>query len=40
MLNHEKFKDLQRATEIKPFMNKYNLEGINIPPEKDDWKKN
>ena len=26
-------------TNIKPFINKYNLEGINSPSEKDDWKK-
>ena len=25
---------------MKPFINKYNLEGLDIPPiEKDDWKK-
>ena len=24
---------------IKPFINKYNWEGINFPSEKDDWKK-
>ena len=32
-------KDLQRITKIKPFVNKYNLEGINLPSEKYDWKK-
>ena len=26
-------------TKIKPFINKYNWEGINYPSEKDDWKK-
>ena len=26
-------------TKIKPFINKYNWEGINFPSEKDDWKK-
>ena len=31
-------KDPQRITKIKPFINKYNLEGINYPSEKDDWK--
>ena len=31
MLNHEKTKkeDLQRITKIKPFIDKYNREGIN-----------
>ena len=24
---------------MKPFINKYTLEGINFPSEKDDWKK-
>ena len=39
-LNHEEIKkDLQRIKKIKPFINKYNCEGINIPSEKDDWKK-
>ena len=39
-LNHEEIKkDPQRITKIKPFMNKYNWEGINFPSEKDDWKK-
>ena len=27
-------KDLQTITNIKPFINKYNLEGINFPSEK------
>ena len=31
-------KDPQRITQIKPSINKYNWEGINFPPEKDDWK--
>ena len=26
-------------TKIKPFISKYNWEGINYPSEKDDWKK-
>ena len=40
MLNHEEIKkDLQRITKIKPFINKYNWEGISFPLEKDDWKK-
>ena len=39
-LNYEETKkDPQRITKIKPFINKYNWEGINFPPEKDDWKK-
>ena len=32
-------KDLQRITKIKPFINKYNWEGINFPSKRDDWKK-
>ena len=39
-LNYEELKkDLQRIKKIKPFINKYNWEGINFPSEKDDWKK-
>ena len=32
-------KDPPRITKIKSFINKYNWDGINVPPEKDDWKK-
>ena len=40
MLNHEEIKrDLQRIIKIKPFINKYNWQGINFPSEKNDWKK-
>ena len=40
-LNHgEMKKDPQIITKIKPFVNKYNWEGINFPSEKDNWKKN
>ena len=40
MLNYEKIKkDSQRITKIKPFINKYNWEGVNFLSEKDDWKK-
>ena len=40
VLNHEEIKkDLQRITNTKPFINKYNWEGINFLPEKNDWKK-
>ena len=40
MLNYEEIKkDPQRITKIKPFINKYNWEGINFPSQKDDWKK-
>ena len=39
-LTHEEIgKNSERATKIKPFINKYKLEGINFPSEKDDWKK-
>ena len=39
-LNHEETKkDLPKITKIKPFISKYNSEGINFPPEIDDWKK-
>ena len=38
-LNYEEMKkDLQRITKIKPFINKYNWEGIYFPSEKNDWK--
>ena len=37
--NHKEIKkDPQRITKIKPFINKYNWEGINFPSEKDYWK--
>ena len=40
VLNHEEIKkNPQRITKIKPFINKYNWEGINFLSEKDDWKK-
>ena len=40
MLNHEEIKkDPQISTKNKPFINKYDQEGINFPSEKDDWKK-
>ena len=36
----KKFKKiLQRITKIKPFINKYNRQGINFPLAKNDWKK-
>ena len=36
-LNHLEIKKYpQRITQIKPFINKYNWEGINSPSEKDD----
>ena len=39
-LNYDKIgKNAERITKIKPFINKYNCEGINYPSEKDDWKK-
>ena len=32
VLNHKKIKkDPQRITKTKPFINRYNWEGINIP---------
>ena len=30
----------ERITHIKPFINKYNCEGIKYLSEKDNWKKN
>ena len=30
---------MQRITKIKPFINKYNLEGINFTSRKDNWRK-
>ena len=39
VLNHKEIKkDLQRIAKIKPFINIYNWEGINLTSEKDDWK--
>ena len=36
-LNHKQIKkDLHRITKVKPFVNKYNWGGINLPSEKDD----
>ena len=29
----------ERIIKIKPFISKYNWEGINYPSGKDDWKK-
>ena len=38
-LNYEEIKrDPQKITKIKPFINKYNCEGINFPSQKDDCK--
>ena len=34
-----KKKDPQIITKNTPFTTKYNWEGINVPSEKDDWKK-
>ena len=31
-------KDSQGITKVKPFINKYNWEGINLSPEKEYWK--
>ena len=40
-LNHEEIKkDLQRITKIKPFINKYNWEGIHFPSKRKRFKKN
>ena len=36
-LNHQK--NLQRISEIEPFINTYNWQGINYPAEIDDWRK-
>ena len=39
-LNYEEIKKgLQRITKIRPFIDKYNCEGINFLSEKYDWKK-
>ena len=39
-LDHEEIKKyLQRITKIKPFISKYNWEGMKYPSEKGDWKK-
>ena len=39
-LNREKLeKNPERIRKFKPFINKYNWKQINVPSEKDDWKK-
>ena len=39
-LNYEKIKEHpERITKMKPFIAKYNWEGIKYQSEKDDWKK-
>ena len=39
-LNYEEIgKHAKKNTKIKPFINKYNREGINYPSEKDDREK-
>ena len=39
-LNHEEIvKHPEWILKIKPFIDKYNWEGINYPSEKDDWTK-
>ena len=39
-LNYEGIKkDPQKIKKIKPFINEYNYKGINVPSEKDNWKK-
>ena len=40
MLNHERIKKYpEKITKVKLFINKYNWEGTNFPPQKDDSKK-
>ena len=31
-------KNLTRITKLKPFINKYNWEGMNLPSQRNDWK--
>ena len=39
-LSHEKIrKNPERLSKIKPFVDKYNLKGINYLSKNDDWKK-
>ena len=39
-LNHDKIKkDLQRVSKIKPFIDKYNWNDIDMPSTGKDWKK-
>ena len=38
-MRKSKEEDTQRITKTRPFINKYNLEGINFPSEKDYQKK-
>ena len=32
-------KDPQRVSNVKPFINRYNWDGIKYPPKIDDWKR-
>ena len=39
-LNHEEIgESRKRISKVKPYIDKYNWEGINHSSEKDDWKK-
>ena len=38
-MTKSKEEDTQRLAKIRPFINKYNLEGINFPSEKNYQKK-
>ena len=39
-LNHKEIKKgLDRIKKNKPFISRWNWEGLNLPSEKDDWKK-
>ena len=39
-MNYEEIEPhLERVSNIKPFINKYNLEGINYLSKIDDWKR-
>ena len=39
-LNHEEIKKhAEKITKVKPFLDKYKWEGINVPSEVDDWMK-
>ena len=35
----KKLEDILKKIKVKPFINRYNLEGLNNPLEGDDWKK-
>ena len=38
-LNYKEILEPRKSSNIKPFINSYNWEGINYPPKTEDWKR-